>query len=228
MFWQEDEAKTETPVPDDIVDVLFAVDCRSIPVDHAHALSAALLAAAPCLRKPGAGIHTIHVAGSQNGWERPDHNGDQQLHLSRRTRLCIRLPREDVAELREQLQGQTLDVGGSALRMGACKERLLSKETTLLARYVAGPAAAEEEHAFLQWVDAELTELGIKVRKALCGKATPLSTPSGPLQTRSLMLAGLTAEESILLQQLGLGPHREMGCGLFIPHKGIDSVHKSV
>jgi CRISPR/Cas system CSM-associated protein Csm4 (group 5 of RAMP superfamily) len=40
------------------------------------------------------------------------------------------------------------------------------------------------------------------------------------------MLADLKPEESLRLQQQGLGPHRLMGCGIFIPHKGIDAVHK--
>jgi hypothetical protein len=38
------------------------------------------------------------------------------------------------------------------------------------------------------------------------------------------MLADLTAEESLRLQQHGLGPGRYFGCGLFIPCKGIKTV----
>jgi hypothetical protein len=68
--------------------------------------------------------------------------------------------------------------------------------------------------------------MDIRVRKALCGKTTALAAPDGPIETRSLMLADLTPEESLRLQQQGLGPHRAMGCGLFIPHKGIAAVHK--
>jgi hypothetical protein len=41
------------------------------------------------------------------------------------------------------------------------------------------------------------------------------------------MLADLTAEESVRLQEQGLGPLRQMGCGIFIPHKGIDAVKKA-
>ena len=51
-------------------------------------------------------------------------------------------------------------------------------------------------------------------------------TPEVSLLTRSLMLADLTLEESLRLQQQGLGTHRHMGCGIFIPHKGIDAVKK--
>jgi CRISPR-associated protein Cas6 len=225
MYWQEDEQQTESRVPDDVVDVLFALDCRAIPVDHAHALSTALLDLAPWLDQPGAGIHTIHVAGSQNGWERPEYGSDQQLQLSRRTKLCIRVPKEQVPALKDALEGRTVDVGGSPLRIGTGKNRLLSRETALFARYVAGPAV-EDEEAFLHWAVDELARLGIRVRKALCGKTTSLETSDGAILSRSLMLADLTPDESILLQQRGLGPHRAMGCGIFLPHKGIDALHK--
>jgi CRISPR-associated protein Cas6 len=225
MYWQENEQTVEAAVPDEIVDVLFSLQCRTIPVDHAHALSQALLERAPWLAEPGAGIHTIHVAGSQNGWERPEHGADQHLHLSRRTKLCIRVPKARLDELKSALEGQTIRVAGSPLSIGAGKERLLSRETTVLARYVAGPEGVDET-AFLHWAAHELAALDIRMRKALCGKSTGLTVPDGSIETRSLLLADLSADEAILLQQQGLGPHREMGCGIFLPHKGVEAVHK--
>ncbi|MGB5735078.1 MAG: type I-MYXAN CRISPR-associated protein Cas6/Cmx6 [Thiohalocapsa sp.] len=226
MFWQEDEDKTDTRVPDDVVDILFALEGRSIPVDHVYALAQALQQAAPWLSEADIGIHSIHVAGSQNGWERPEHGSGQHLQLSRRTKLCLRVPKQAVGDLEAALEGQTLDVAGSTLRIGAGKHRLLSNEGTLFARYVAGPVGLDED-GFLRWAVDELGQLGIRVRKALCGRTTALSTPDGPLEARSLMLADLTQDESLLLQQRGLGPYRQMGCGIFIAHKGIDSVHKT-
>ncbi|MBV5275414.1 MAG: type I-MYXAN CRISPR-associated protein Cas6/Cmx6, partial [Lamprocystis purpurea] len=50
---------------------------------------------------------------------------------------------------------------------------------------------------------------------------------NGAITTRSLLLAGLKPDESLRLQQQGLGLHRLMGCGIFIPHKGIDAVGKT-
>ncbi|MGD2020131.1 MAG: type I-MYXAN CRISPR-associated protein Cas6/Cmx6 [Thiohalocapsa sp.] len=226
MFWQDEEETPELTVADDVVDVLFTLQCRSIPVDHAYVLSQALLEAVPWLAQTGGGIHTIHVAGSQNGWERPSHSVDEHLLLSRRTKLSIRVPEERLADLKHALEGRTVDVGGAALTIGAGKPRSLAKERTLFARYVAGPAERDET-AFLRWAaDTLARQVDVRVRKALCGKETPLTTPDGPVSTRSLMLADLKPEESLRLQQQGLGPHRLMGCGIFIPHKGIDAVHK--
>jgi CRISPR-associated protein Cas6 len=226
MFWQEDDFDKEFQVPDDVVDVLFAIDCKRLPVDHAHALSRALCDALPWLAEaPGAAVHTVHVAGSQNGWERPQHGTDNHLIVSRRTKLTIRVPKERVEPLIGGLRGCTLDVAGCPLTVGEGKARPLSKETTLFARYVvARPGDSEDD--FLAWAAEELGRMGIRVRKALCGKSTPIAAPEGPLATRSLMLAGLSPEESVRLQQSGLGPHREMGCGIFIPHKGIEAVQK--
>jgi len=228
MFWSEDDTETPFQVPEDILDVRFSVTCKRLPVDHAYALSAALQGAAPWIAEDasGVGIHTIHVAGSQNGWERPDHGTDQYLLPSRRTRLVIRVPRPHLDALLGDLAGATLDVSGCPLTIGPGKVRPLSAETTLFARYVAA-VPDDTEAGFLAWTAQGLKDQGITIRKALCGKTTQLTTPDGPLRTRSLMLSGLTPAESVRLQQQGLGAHRRMGCGLFIPHKGIGAVGKT-
>ena len=228
MFWNEDEAADERSLPEDIVDILFSIECKRIPVDHAYPLASALSAIVPWLAEdPRAGVHSIHVAGSQNGWERPEHAPDSMLMVSRRTKLVIRASRHQTERLMAELPGQRIQVAGEPLAIGTGKVRPLSLETTLFARYVATETDAdpsEDEARFLENAVRILSLSNIRVRKALCGKSTPLLTPSGPIHTRSLMLAGLTKEESIRLQQQGLGPHRLIGCGLFIPHKGIDPV----
>jgi hypothetical protein len=58
----------------------------------------------------------------------------------------------------------------------------------------------------------------------LCGTETIITTPDKEIKTRSLMLADLSVEESVTLQMKGLGTHRWLGCGLFIPHKDIKEV----
>jgi CRISPR-associated protein Cas6 len=227
VFWQEDDSENLNAVPDDVVDVLFSIDCKRLPVDHAFALSAALKDALPWIAEdPAIGVHTVHVAGSQNGWERPEHGTDRHLIVSRRTKLTLRVPKAHMDDLIEDLKGKTLDVAGCPLTVGEGKPRPLSKETTLFARYVV-VRRRDDEDGFLAWAAEELNGLGIRIRKALCGKETPITTPSGILHTRSLMLADLSPLEAMRLQEQGLGPYRDLGCGIFIPHKGIDAVKKS-
>lgn len=229
MFWQDDD-KQEIEVTDDVVDLLFHIECRTLPVDHAYDLSQALLRVTPWLTDDERiGVHTVHLAGSQNGWERPDPALGQTLQLSRRTKLTIRVPREHMDRLQSELVGATLDIAGNPLTIGAAKTRTLSRQGTIFARYVVLEAGEDQdEHRFLSRAADRLTAREIRMRKALCGKTALLQTPDGPIATRSLMLADLKPEESLRLQQEGLGPLRHMGCGIFIPHKGIEAVKKSV
>jgi len=204
--------------PADIVDAVFAIACRSLPVDHAYALQQAIQDALPWFaQEPGAGLHTVHGAASGSGWMRPE-GADALLQLSHRARLALRLPRhrlEDAAAL----LGHTLQVAGSPLRVEKMALRPLSRITTLFSRYVVLDAL--DEAAFVIAATGELGALGIKPASMVCGRMTTITTPARTYQARSLMLASLTLEQSLLLQQSGLGAGRKLGCGLFIPHKDI-------
>ena len=69
-----------------------------------------------------------------------------------------------------------------------------------------------------------LQQMGVPVRKMLCGKDTVIKLDDGSMTVRSLMIADLKPEHSVLLQRRGLGRQQHLGLGLFIPHKGIDAV----
>ena len=177
----------------------------------------------PTLRQDGIGVHEIHMAGSQNGWERPDPSLGQYLVPSRRTRLTIRVPGSKAQEIKQKLQGLTLNIDGCELTMGEAREKPFVQNDTLYARHIVmhNEAEQEDESLFLQRVAAELEKKGITVRKALCGKTRQIDTADKPLHTRSLMIADLSPVESLKLQQEGLGNHQHIGCGLFLPMKGI-------
>ena len=228
-------------MPDDIVDAVFAISCRCLPVDHAHALAHAIEVVLPWYaEEPGAGLHTVHGAASASGWMRPE-GEDALLQVSHRAKLALRLPRhrlEDAAAL----LGRTLQVAGWPLRVDRLSLRPLSRITTLYARCVvladgdgehrdraasAGDDAelpttdADSEAAFLVAAAGELRALGIAPGTMLCGRVTAIATPARRYLAHSLMLAGLTREQSLALQRNGLGTLRRLGCGVFIPHKDI-------
>jgi hypothetical protein len=110
-------------------------------------------------------------------------------------------------------------VAGWPLHVEKMALRPLSRITTLFSRCVVLDAG--DEAAFVIAATDELGALGIKPASMVCGRVTPVATPERTYQARSLMLAGLTREQSLLLQQSGLGAGRKLGCGLFIPHKDI-------
>jgi len=143
---------------------------------------------------------------------------DALLQLSRRAKLVLRLPAHR-AEEASALVGRTLQVAGSSLRVEKMALRPLSRITTLFSRCVV--LAAEDEAVFVGAATEELGALGIRAQRMVCGRMTTVATPDRTYQARSLMLAGLTLEQSLLLQRSGLGAGRKLGCGLFIPHKDI-------
>ena len=229
MFWQEDDQPKAYQVPEDIVDVVFDIECRELPVDHACDLAEALKTHLPELEQDDRlGVHTVHLAGSQNGWERPDPKLGQKLILSKRTKLTLRVPKECLTDVQQTLDGAELEIGGCALKIGKSKQKMLSAQGTIFSRYIVlEDGEDQDENAFMQRIVGYLAERGIRVKKALCGKTTEVAGPDGPIATRSIMIAGLNAEQSVRIQQEGIGPLRHMGCGIFIPHKGIDAVKKT-
>jgi len=223
MYWQEQDDKKSFVVPSDIQDLSFRTQGRCLPLDHAHALSSAILAVLPWLTsEPDAGIHLIHVAESGNGWMRPEDTSTELLHLSRRTRLTLRMPENRLQDARE-LVGRTLNIDGHDLTVGEASDKPLNPLTTVFSRYVVDEGDGDES-GFVEGVVAQLNGLGITVRKLLCGKQHAFQLPDRSLPVRSVLLADLTPAESIKLQQRGLGPERLLGCGLFLPHKGVAAI----
>lgn len=228
MFWTEDREEDKAfKVPDDIVDLSFAVRCKTLPLDHAYALSQVLQAELPWIADEAeAGVHLIHVAESGNGWYRPQ-AGDALLHLSRRTRMMLRVPKHRIEGARS-LEGRVLVIDGYPLEvLGDATVKQLSALSTLFARHVVMADAGMSEADFLDYVVSELTALAIPVRKILCGKSHDLRTPAENIHTQSVMVADLEPEAAVQLQQKGIGPGRKMGCGLFLPHKGIKAVKET-
>ena len=203
---------TTLPTPGSAaVDVVFPLDGLALPRDHAQALQQALCAQLPWLgAEPRAGIHPIKVVQG---------NEDQAL-LSRRVRLLLRVGAGRVDELMA-LAGIELGVAGHRLRLGAPHLRELQPHATLYAYRVAADSA--DEMTFMAAVSRELAQLAIGGER-VCGKRQRMVVMGRALDTFSLMLHALPPEQSLRLQQLGLGPHRLFGCGIFVPHKSAAAV----
>ena len=231
MQWSSTTDDADFVVPDDVVDLSFRMACAQLPADHAWALYCAIESALPWLRdEPGAAIHSIFDAASGNGWVRPAETSDTLMQLSKRTRLYLRLPRHRVADA-SALSGQTLDVGGYPLAVGDGKVRQLSAWHTIFARSVAvdliPEAANGGEAEFSRAVTDGLAAMNIHPPKLLCGLSHSILGNGATVNARSVMLADLQLDESIRLQQNGLGNHLKIGCGIFLPHKSIASLLES-
>lgn len=222
MHWVEEQGDEDVAIPDTVVDLVFSIRCRALPVDHAYDLYAALAPHLPWLeQQPMAGIHPLHVAETAHGWVRPQ-KPDELLHLSRRTKLVLRVPAERVEEARS-LQGKRLRVGRHGMIICEAIQLPLSRSRSLFSRRVV-IGDEETEEAFVQRLADEMQTIGVRPKKILPGLAHTLRTPQQRLCTRLLSVEDLSLEESFRLQMHGLGPYRYLGCGIFIPHKPLSAV----
>lgn len=194
-----------------VVEVAFALLGRELPRDHHLALAEALCAALPWLAAEDASaIRTVRLVPGVAA----------RALLSARSRLVLRVPRERSAAL-AALEGARLDVDGCALVLGAPQPRELLPHGTLHAAFV--DAAGADEAGFLAAVARDLERLDIRC-EAVCGRAQERRGPGGPLHGFALMLHGLRRGAAQRVLERGIGAHRLLGCGVFVPHRSVAAV----
>lgn len=227
-LWQEDtpsEDSAQAPVSD----IVFQIKCDRLPVDHAQALGSAVEKLVPWLcETDGAGVHPIYVAGSQNGWERPNKNSGEDLILSKRTKLTIRVGQSDSARLIESLSSQSIELDGYEIKVLGGRQKPLQASTTLYSRNVffkEANNADDDEGSFVNAVVKWCMERGVKPTRLLSGKTDVIEGVDGQLVTRSVLLGNISLKNSLMLQSTGIGEHRLIGCGILVPHKSTNAVH---
>lgn len=193
------------------VDVAFPMQGHALPRDHRLALAQAVSELLPWLADdPQAAVHPVKLV----------HGSGEPALLSARSRLILRVARERTTEL-PGLAGSTLCVAGQEIRLGQPQLRELLPHTTLYAHFV--DAGEADEAGFLDAVEAELQELDVSCHR-VCGSEQQWRGPQQVLHGFSLMLHGLRAAAALRVLEHGLGAHRLMGCGVFVPHKSAAAV----
>ncbi len=94
---------------------------------------------------------------------------------------------------------------------------------TLFCRSVVIENSNNEEE-FLKNVHSSLKSMGVNVKKMLCGKEHLIKIPNKILTGKTLLITDLEKDDSIKIQQLGIGIGKLYGCGIFLPHKSIAPV----
>jgi CRISPR-associated protein Cas6 len=205
-------AAPEPPVAS-MVDLVFPLAGHRLPCDHRLALADAVEAAAPVLSGwPAAGLHPVDLLA----------DGGEAGLLSQRAKLTLRVPRAAVAALERSLAGRVLDVGGYPLRLGLPHARELLPHGTLYARFVVIDGC-DDEGALSMALDAELDALGAACQR-IWGRRQRCRGPGAMLFGYSLMLHGLGAAPSLRVLEAGVGRHRRLGAGVFVPHRSATAV----
>ena len=224
MYWNEDKKRETYQISDDILDLSFAIKCKCLPLEHMQALLETLSNVMPWIKDDKfVGIHPINGSESGNGWVRSN-DPNELIYLSRRQKMTIRIPKKYLTEA-ENLVGQTINVAGHDLELGKTSTKMLSDLPTTFCRAIMIDSRMVEDD-FLQWAYSELKKLDITVNKMMPGKESVVLLADGDERiTRSLMVAELQKDESVRLQQHGLGEGRKLGCGIFLPQKDIKAVN---
>lgn len=192
------------------LDFAFALTGNIVERDYAVGLYEALVAAAPWLNdEPLAGVHPIRGLTPSA----------DTLLLGGRTRLVLRVPDSRVTAC-EGLQGMALALS-APLYLGRASPRELLAHPVLHARLVV--TGADDEGDFLAEIDRASNDLDLDC-ETIVGRRGELRIAGQVLTGFSLMLHGLSPEASLRVQAHGIGLHRKLGCGLFVPHKSIAAV----
>jgi len=204
------------------VDLSFSLTGKTLPLDHGYGLYAALSRFLPHLHEHKAvGVHPI----------RGDAAGNGLLRVAVRSQLQVRIPIDLIGEFLP-LAGKVLDLDGHPLRLGVPRVLALRPAATLAARLVTIKGFTEPG-GFLEAVRRQLDAMGVSRQAAIEIPPVPAGrTHAGEPLRRVLRIKNrtvvgfavrvlrLAAEESVMLQERGLGGRRHMGCGIFVPIRG--------
>lgn len=195
---------------DEMVDLVFPVRGDTIAADHALLLARAVAARWTWWEdEPEAGILPLWGLSRSDG----------QCYVGGRARLTLRIPRRRLAGA-DFPPGTELDIGGTVV-LGWRSVRELESMPVVHSHFV--DVGTADEGAFLTNCRGLLEARGM-IAELVCGRPRRLQGPRGTVHGYSLMVSGLRPEQTLALQHLGLGFHRELGCGLFVPHKNTAAV----
>lgn len=192
-------------------DIQFELKGDALPLDHAWALYQGLLTIAPWMAgEDMIGLHPVLGI----------HTGGGEMILNHRAKLVVRSPAARLDDL-AGLSGRTFTAAGHTLALGASRVKPLTRHTPLYAHTIC--TGSEDESTFTRDILSQLDAMNINTR-FICGRPQKFFDGEKIATGYSLMLHGLPVEHAIRVQQQGLGLHRKLGCGIFIPHKSITAV----
>ncbi len=185
------------------VDLAFQLTGKTLPVDHGYAVYAAISRILPRWHEEGsAGMGLI----------RGRYVGQGLLDISPRTELVLRVSANSIPAVLP-LAGKSLDLAGHTVRVGVPSTRALVPAVALYAHLVTTKNGNDQDR-FEAEVWRQLDALGVKGRLTV-GERRTFGVHRKQVVGYSVLVSELTAEESIVVQENGVGGRRKMGCGFF-------------
>lgn len=200
-----------------MVDLVFPVRGGSVSADHAYPLYGALSNAVPAFHDPTKSLRFAPLTGGR------DESG--RLRLMPWSCLRVRLSADAIPTVLP-LAGRSIDVASARVTLGPPAVEALVPATTLESWLVTFKHS-EELDTFLTTARAKLDEIGVagetEVRAVGGGprageaRRRVVRVKGAVIVGYALMVSGLTAAESVRLQESGLGGRTKFGCGFFLP-----------
>ena len=184
-----------------------------LPADHGYTLYGAISRLLPEAHgEDGIAIHPI----------RGRIVGHRQMMLTEFSRLTLRVLDDRIADFLA-LAGKSLRIGETNLRVGVPEVRPLIPAPALRSRLVTIKiAGADKDPSLLTAANfqtaarKQLSALDVSEQAELTlSKRRTFRIKRKEVVGYETIIEGLTAEESIWLQEAGLGGRRHMGCGVF-------------
>ncbi len=119
------------------------------------------------------------------------------------------------------LSGQKLDLAGRTLRLGVPQVFPLVPAERLRSRLVTIKGFLDEE-TFTLAIRRQLEQLvSSPISFTQVRKRRTIRIKEKEIVGYELIIGQLTPEESLEIQFHGLGGRRHLGCGIFVPYKGL-------
>lgn len=204
------------------LDLVFPAAGDDLPTDHAYRLYGALSATVPGFHQPG-GPRFLPIGGE------PARPG--RLRLTPRSRLRVRVDADRIREVLP-LAGKRLDVAGCGVRLGVPEVHAIEPAAVLACRVATVKLAAggvpDAAGCVASWRRSLerlgiAGEVGIPPHRGGDWVGQPVRrvvrVKGKAIVGYAVVVSGLSAEDSVRLQELGLGGRTRLGCGFFLPVK---------
>ena len=202
---------------EEYLDLTFKLRGSPIPLDNGYPLYSALSRICPPLHElDSIGIHPIVGIPTSNNF----------LELTAQSRLRIRIHHQQIPLIYPYLTGQTFQLGQNSYQLDIPDYKPLISSNSLYSRLVVIKGFQDSTN-FIEAVQRQLDNLEIQ------GKIELLTRQDGTPQRRQLTInkegkqfkirgfgvkiSELNPEDSLTLQEQGIGGKRKMMCGIFVP-----------
>jgi CRISPR-associated protein Cas6 len=209
------------------IDFVFPVSGKIIPADHGYHLLSAISGMVPFSHSnEDIGIHSISGILQKN----------RILELTDKSKLNLRIPHENISNFLK-LSGEKLQIDGKSINVGVPTIRDLVPASRLYSRLVIIRGFMKAE-PFLDAIKRHLEIMKVYGKPSLIAQPEKMDANKNKkegthspylrrtVRIRKKEIVGfavrieeLTAEESILVQEKGIGGRRRFGCGLFVQEK---------